>query len=75
MGEELAPEQKVFIERVLPRSIKCTLSNDKLAVHRPFQTIESRRPIAQFPRELPIARELEDVYAALKQAHARGALR
>jgi len=70
-GEQLILEQNVFVERVLPGSIKRRLSDDEMTAYRaPFPTPESRRPVWRFPNELPIAGEPADVHAALEQAHA-----
>lgn len=70
-GEAMILEANVFVERVLPGGIMRTLSEDEIAPYRaPFPTRESRRPVLSFPRELPIAGEPADVYAALLSAHA-----
>lgn len=71
VGEKLVLEDNLFIERILPGSIKRKLDDEEMAAYRrPFQTMESRRPVLQFPRELPIARTPADVYTALEEAHA-----
>lgn len=70
-GEAMILEANVFVERVLPGGIMRTLSEDEMAPYRaPFPTPESRRPVLSLPRELPIAAEPADVYAALQSAHA-----
>jgi len=70
-GEQMILQQNVFVERVLPGSVKRRLSDDEMAAYRaPFPTPESRRPVWRFPNELPIAGEPADVHAALEQAHA-----
>ena len=54
-----------------PDSIQRKLSDDEMANYRrPFPTPRSRRPVLQFPRELPIAGEPQDVVTALEEAHA-----
>ncbi len=71
VGEKLILEDNIFIERVLPGSIKRTLNEEELSAYRrPFLTRESRRPILQFPRELPIAGEPADVYRTMLDAHS-----
>ena len=70
-GEAMILEANAFIERVLPGGIVRKLSDDEMAPYRaPFPTPESRRPVLALPRELPIAGEPADVYAALQSAHA-----
>jgi haloalkane dehalogenase len=70
-GERMILEENAFVERVVPRGIKRTLSDGEMAVYRaPFPTPESRRPIWRFPNELPIAGEPADVYRTLEAAHA-----
>jgi haloalkane dehalogenase len=70
-GEHLILEENVFIERVIPNGVVRTLSDEEMAAYRaPFPTPASRKPILQFPRELPIAGEPRDVYAMIEQDHA-----
>lgn len=71
IGEKLILDENVFIERVLPGSIQRKLSDEEMSAYRrPFENRDARRPILQFPRELPIAGEPRDVYAELESAHA-----
>ncbi|WP_439407205.1 haloalkane dehalogenase [Bradyrhizobium sp. DASA03076] len=70
-GEAMILEANAFVERVLPGGIVRKLSDAEMAPYRaPFPTPESRRPVLALPRELPIAGEPADVYAALESAHA-----
>jgi len=70
-GEKLILEDNVFIERVLPGSVVRKLSKAEMDAYRaPFPTPQSRRPILQLPRELPIAGEPVDVYAMSERDHA-----
>ncbi|WP_456619587.1 MULTISPECIES: haloalkane dehalogenase [unclassified Bradyrhizobium] len=70
-GEALILEANAFVERVLPGGIVRKLSEAEMAPYRaPFPTPQSRRPVLALPRELPIAGEPADVYAALQSAHA-----
>jgi haloalkane dehalogenase len=70
-GEKLILDENVFVERVLPGSIKRKLTGEEMAVYRaPFVTRESRRPVLRFPREIPIAGEPGDVWATLEAAYA-----
>lgn len=69
VGEELILRQNLFIERVLPGSIKRTLLEEERAAYRaPFQTPRSRRPILRLPRELPIESEPRDVHELIEHA-------
>ncbi|WP_245430874.1 haloalkane dehalogenase [Rhodoplanes roseus] len=70
-GEAMILHDNVFVERVLPRGVKRTLSEAEMAVYRaPFPTPETRRPVWRFPNELPIEGEPADVWALLAEAHA-----
>lgn len=69
-GEKMILDGNIFIERVLPGSVMRAMSDGEMAVYRaPFPTPDSRRPILQLPRELPIAGEPADMHARLTQAH------
>jgi haloalkane dehalogenase len=70
LGERMIMDENVFIERVLPGSIKRKLSEMEMASYRsPFPTPESRLPIWRLPNELPIAGQPADVHDALTRAH------
>jgi haloalkane dehalogenase len=70
-GEKLVLEDNVFVERVLLGSILRPLSDAEMNAYRaPFPTPESRKPVLQFSRELPIAGEPADVHALIEAAHA-----
>jgi haloalkane dehalogenase len=61
-GEEMVLEQNVFIEQALPATTMSGLSAADLEVYRqPYPTPESRRPLLQWPRSLPIDGEPRDV--------------
>ena len=62
-GESMVLENNVFVERVLPGSIKRELSDEEMAEYRrPFaEPGEGRRPILTWPREIPIEGEPADV--------------
>ena len=71
VGETLILEDNLFIERILPGSIKRTLTEAEHAAYRaPFQSFDSRRPIWRLPNEMPIEGQPADVHALLTQAHA-----
>ncbi len=62
-GESMVLENNVFVERVLPGSIKRELSEEEMAEYRrPFtEPGEDRRPTLTWPREIPIEGEPADV--------------
>ena len=62
-------EQNVFVEQVLPRSIKRRLSDEEMDHYRaPFRNPgEDRRPTLSWPRNIPIEGEPTGVVAAVKE--------
>lgn len=62
-GEQMALDNNVFVERVLPGSIMRPLADEEMAVYRrPFADAgEDRRPTLTWPREIPIDGEPADV--------------
>jgi haloalkane dehalogenase len=62
-GDEMVLSKNVFVERVLPRSVLRTLSDEEMAEYRrPYLTPgESRRPTLTWPRQIPIDGEPADV--------------
>ena len=62
-GESMILEKNVFVERVLPGSIKRDLSEEEMAEYlRPLsEPGEDRRPTLTWPREIPIEGEPADV--------------
>ncbi|MEM7457827.1 MAG: haloalkane dehalogenase [Pseudomonadota bacterium] len=62
-GEQMALENNVFIEAILPSSIIRDLTETEMAEYRrPFlEPGESRRPTLTWPRQIPIAGEPADV--------------
>jgi haloalkane dehalogenase len=62
VGEAMVLEQNVFIEQALPATSMSGLSAADLDAYRqPYPTPESRRPLLQWPRSLPIDGEPRDV--------------
>jgi haloalkane dehalogenase len=55
-GEDLVLEKNVFVERILPASVMRALEPEVMERYRkPFATAgESRRPVLQWPREIPL---------------------
>jgi haloalkane dehalogenase len=70
-GEELILQKNIFVERILPASIQRKLTDAEMAAYRlPFaEPGEARRPTLDWPRQLPIDNEPEDV-CALVSAYA-----
>lgn len=68
-GEELVLEKNVFVERILPASIMRRLDDAEMdAYRRPWRTPgEARRPMLQWPREIPIDGEPADVVRIVEQ--------
>ncbi len=62
-GESMILEKNVFVERVLPGSIRRELREEEMAEYRrPFgEPGEGRRPTLTWPREIPIEGEPADV--------------
>ncbi|MEC9392062.1 MAG: haloalkane dehalogenase [Pseudomonadota bacterium] len=61
-GEELVLKNNLFVERVLPGSIIRDLSEKEMDVYRrPFLNEIERRPTLDWPRQIPIDNEPEEV--------------
>ncbi|MCP4386370.1 MAG: haloalkane dehalogenase [Hyphomicrobiales bacterium] len=67
-GEELILNQNYFIDGFLKNSSPSgPLPDDIMAEYnRPFPTPESRKPVLNWPRQIPIAGEPADVYEVVK---------
>jgi haloalkane dehalogenase len=71
IGEAMVLQDNVFIERILPGSIRRPLRESEMAAYRaPFPTPASRKPVLRLPNELPIEGHPADVHAMLSDAHA-----
>jgi haloalkane dehalogenase len=64
-GEDLVLQKNVFVERVLPASVLRPMREDEMEIYRaPYREPgESRRPVLQWPREIPLDGEPADVVA------------
>ncbi|HEY2714850.1 MAG TPA: haloalkane dehalogenase [Solirubrobacterales bacterium] len=61
-GEEMVLEENLFIEQALPAGVRAGLADaDRAAYGEPYATPESRRPLLQWPREMPLGGEPADV--------------
>lgn len=57
-GHEILAEDNYFVETMLPMMAGRSLSDVEMEHYRaPFPTVKSRRPIARWPREIPIGGE------------------
>ncbi|MFI9332675.1 haloalkane dehalogenase [Kitasatospora sp. NPDC052868] len=71
VGEAMILDDNAFIEQALPGSVATPLSPADLDVYRrPYPTRESRRPLLQWPRSMPLEGEPADVVARI-QAYDR----
>lgn len=70
-GHALIAEDNYFVERLLPMMAGRRLSEDEMAAYRaPFPTVESRRPVARWPREIPLDDEPADNSARIAANYA-----
>jgi haloalkane dehalogenase len=72
-GEAMVLQDNFFIEKILPKAILRTLSDQEMAEYRrPFvQPGEGRRPTLTWPRQIPIEGEPADVVAIGMEAMSR----
>jgi len=60
--------QNYFIEKLLPRSVIRELSKEEMDHYRaPFPTPESRKPLWQYVKDLPLGKGPDDVIALMQQ--------
>ena len=66
-GRELVINQNIFIEQVLPTTMTRSLTKEEYNFYRmPFRDPASRKPLLNFPNEVPIEGKPEDVVAAVQ---------
>jgi haloalkane dehalogenase len=66
VGETMVLDQNAFIEQALPRTAARGLSDEDLEVYRrPYPTRQSRLPLLQWPRAMPLDGEPADVVARI----------
>jgi haloalkane dehalogenase len=66
VGEAMVLDQNAFIEQALPRTTARGLADEDLAVfRRPYPTRQSRMPLLQWPRAMPLDGEPADVVARI----------
>jgi haloalkane dehalogenase len=68
-GESMVLEQNMFVEAVLPASVKRQLTDEEMDHYRaPFRNPgEDRRPTLSWPRNIPIEGEPADVVATVEE--------
>ncbi|WP_431681935.1 haloalkane dehalogenase [Kitasatospora sp. KL5] len=67
VGEELVLDRNVFIEGSFGQTVLTGLAEEDLDVYRsPYPTRESRRPLLEWPRAMPLDDEPADVVARVK---------
>jgi|SRR5215469_7697825 len=68
-GERLIFDENVFIDQLLPSAVVRTMSLTEMNVYRaPFVRREARKPMLQFPRDIPIAGHPADMDEAMRLA-------
>ena len=66
VGERMALEENIFIERALPGTVRNLSEKDHAVYRGPYPTPESRRPLLQWPREMPLDGEPADTAARIE---------
>lgn len=62
VGETMVLDENFFIEQALPRTVASGLTEENMAVYRkPYPTPESRLPLLQWPRAMPLDGKPADV--------------
>jgi haloalkane dehalogenase len=70
VGWDLIVNQNAFIEQVLPNSIVRKLSDAEIKQYRaPFTNPAHRKPMWQFPNQLPISGEPAEMVEVVEQYH------
>lgn len=68
LGWQLIVEKNLFVEGVLPNSVVRGLTEAEMEHYRrPFLDPATRKPIWQFPNDLPMEGEPVDVYGAMQE--------
>ncbi len=66
IGHEMLINQNAFIEQILPGAVVRDLTEAEMNVYRePYLSPKSRKPVRQWPLEVPIAGEPADVVAVV----------
>ncbi|MEU0571546.1 haloalkane dehalogenase [Nonomuraea sp. NPDC005983] len=67
VGEKMILDDNAFLEQALPGTVATPISQDDLDIYRkPYPTRESRLPLLQWARSMPLAGEPADVVARVE---------
>ncbi|MER5326106.1 haloalkane dehalogenase [Streptosporangium roseum] len=67
VGEAMILDENMFIEQALPGTVVTPLGEEDLDTYRrPYPTRDSRRPLLQWPRAMPLGGEPADVVARIE---------
>jgi haloalkane dehalogenase len=67
VGETMVLDENVFIEQALPRTVASGLTEEDMEVYRkPYPTPESRLPLLQWPRAMPLDGKPADVVECIE---------
>ena len=71
VGETMILNDNVFLTQMLPFTVASGLSDDDLKVYlEPYPTPQSRRPLLQWPRSMPLGGDPADVVARVERYDA-----
>ena len=73
VGEQMVLADNFFIETLLPAAIRGLTAEELTAYAAPYPTPESRRPLLQWARQIPVAGDPADVATLLPRAVAAAA--
>ncbi len=65
-GDRMNLQKNFFLKRLMPQMVVRKLSEqERAAYHEPYPTPESRKPVAMWPREIPISGDPADMHAEI----------
>lgn len=71
VGETMVLDKNAFLTELLPFTVASGLADEDLQVYlEPYPTPESRRPLLQWPRSMPLGGEPADVVARIERYDA-----
>ena len=67
-GDRMNRDKNFFVKRMMPTMVSRKLTaQEKAAYAEPYPTPQSRKPVAVWPREIPISAEPVDMHAEISQ--------
>lgn len=67
-GDRMNIEKNFFLKRLMPQMVNRKLTDqEKAAYLAPYPTPQSRKPVAMWPREIPISGQPADMHAEISQ--------